>query len=225
MLNRKLLIAALAKKRAEVDILRSEAEHAETLPTCPSGIDVPFRNYNVNGSLPTPLTPSIKRVQRPRPMYLQRTSSPYSRIDMSVDVCSDGNKMGYGEVEEGVDQLSPLSPTFGPRRGDYFSGTVSRRRSMPPGTPMLFSHEAPIGEVAEKRVLLSTVTERRIQWEAAWVEIERDLEAWVGRFEVGKELCGDERENGEVWEELVELRMEGECLREKLMVIRRDSKF
>jgi hypothetical protein len=59
--------------------------------------------------------------------------------------------------------------------------------------------------------------EKRILWEAAWVEIEGHLEDYVGRFdEMGK--MGSE----DVWQELVRMKGVVEGLREQVRSARED---
>ncbi|KAF2690437.1 hypothetical protein K458DRAFT_103290 [Lentithecium fluviatile CBS 122367] len=115
------------------------------------------------------------------------------------------------------DQLSSLSPTFGPRRGIVPVGTVERRRS-----GVLFNHSCPSGtpEGTEDKVgpsgyfgdtaadvniprpaRRSRDTVRRVLWEAARVKIEWNFNDWVDRLGAAAGKEGIE----ETWRQVVKL--------------------
>ncbi|KAF2277387.1 uncharacterized protein EI97DRAFT_289738 [Westerdykella ornata] len=201
-INRNVLLTALAKKRAEIENLWTEANQAESSSLRHSKIEINFPNYEA-GTPPFTPPPSVSTMSPPSPAI----TLPHDRYTGSTGV-------GYASAEH-VDRLSPLSPTFGPRRFDLFSGTVSRRRSLPPSSSRAFSNSSSADnrKGTDERKSLLKDWERRILWEAAWKEIERNLDRYVDRFAGtgdGKETV--RRNNEDIWEELVDLKVEAELL-------------
>jgi hypothetical protein len=158
-------------------------------------------------------------------------------LDTSRDTDSDANEPPKTGTDVDEDDASPMSPTFGPRRNSAFSGTVSRRRSLQysplsprhptsgsqGGTQTQKLHDDQAydnGTASTKRDVL----EQRIQFEAAWIEIERNLGAYVNRFAgaavESEDTLGGSRKGTmakeDIWRELVMLRERGERLRERI---------
>jgi hypothetical protein len=59
--------------------------------------------------------------------------------------------------------------------------------------------------------------ERRVVFEAAWVEIERNLGEYIGKL-VGDDHFGFQKED--LWAELVRLEIEGRMLKERIKMAR-----
>ncbi|KAF2263337.1 hypothetical protein CC78DRAFT_581621 [Lojkania enalia] len=190
-LEKNILVTALVKKRSELELLRSEAEHAEITSECeiefPS-YDVAFRNSNneMTGE------------------QISSASEGRNRNALHVDVSRTHKGVEGFPILAHRSLISPLSPTFGPRRGALLTGTVNRRRSIP-HSPI---HNLRNGNNIETKSLVLRDWEKRVLWESAWIHIEEHLEEYAGRFGVIDE--GREKEN--VWEELVGLRVEGSKL-------------
>lgn len=205
-IDRKVLMTASAKKRAEIDILRSEADHAESNATRYPKIDIELPNYEVGTP---PFTP---------PPTLSPKSPPSPAVTLPLDIYSASTKVGHASMEH-TDRLSPLSPSFGHRRFDLFSGPVSRRRSLPPGSSPTSSYSSTTGisKTANGNESLLKDWEKRLRWEAAWREIERNLDGYVDRFaEGGDGKAGVWGDVEDIWEELVDLKVEGELLEERI---------
>ena len=141
-----------------------------------------------------------------------------------------------GAAAGGTD-ISPISPTFGPRAGAILAGTIARRRSIPVSPASLptltqnsnansnssayshprtqsNTHTYPSSANDEKSVhrLLRRDQESRIQFEAAWLFIEAHLDHFAERFAgVASEEGGKE----EVWREVVEVSERCKVLREE----------
>lgn len=216
--DRKVLYTLLAKKRAEVELLRSDAEHGSL--TNDSEIDIEFPKYDMG--LPRPVRPSsttVPQAQR-RPGSLSGNGQP-----LNITIDRSGNRSGYTCGTSRNDLTSPISPSFGPRRFDIFSGTVSRRRSLPHDARLVAKGSTTStrdGDTDDKDILMRD-WQNRLQWEAAWVEIERNLDAYVERFVRVKGGREDvRRENEDIWNELVALRVEGEQLEERIRGARED---
>jgi hypothetical protein len=65
--------------------------------------------------------------------------------------------------------------------------------------------------------VLSRDWERRILWEAAWVEIEGRLDGYVGRFGgMGDGKDEEEKDNEEIWRDLVGLKATADRLSERI---------
>lgn len=212
-INQKVLATALIKKRAECSLLVSEAKHAEqaTLQTHP----IHFPNYNVG------LLKNHSRSSAPE-VLSSLSAAEYTRDGLSVSTNTiNSTEHGNSHREARVSEISPLSPTFGPRRNHRFSGTVSRRRSVRHSVP-LSPNKATASAQDDDRwteEALRDDCERRVMWEAAWVEIERNLDLYIERFGASMR----ERDSKEsIWVELVKLKGECEGLKEKMHVVRAD---
>ncbi|KAF2651741.1 hypothetical protein K491DRAFT_719546 [Lophiostoma macrostomum CBS 122681] len=247
-LDIRILLTALAKQRAEVALLESEASYTESSTSSTGSretdIEIEFPNYSLGfagnqhrpqhqDSFPSPAEPQKKH--RPPPI----TSAEMLFLDTSTDSPPKTNDPPK------TDEASPLSPSFGPRRSTPFSGTVSRRRSSqysplsphhpalgsqsqtstPSQTPTRISSQnqnnaKSIATASTKRDVL----EQRIQFEAAWTGIERNLGAYVDRFAAAAtgtatnaaEEGGDRLTKEDVWREMVVLRERGDGLAETL---------
>ncbi|KAF9739253.1 hypothetical protein PMIN06_005279 [Paraphaeosphaeria minitans] len=88
------------------------------------------------------------------------------------------------------DKLSPLAPTFGPRKGIVPSGTVDRRRRVPRYVPfvdqhplatigirVIEPHSAPVGDskqVVPAAIIISGDEDRRVVWKpgSGYVEVD-----------------------------------------------------
>lgn len=230
--DKSVILTLLAKKRSELHLLRSEAKRPGLAP--PNVSDTfQFPDYDVGTrgsgyttpSKATQVPPDSASSSRP-PSRRARNNSELHNIEEGIgDALAKLNTSGLhsrGHSENGFQlpgQLSPLSPTFGPRRGHVQIGTLERRRASVPANVYMSQNRTPTSPACAKRppysaslpagshclVKSSWEAEQRILWEAAWTEIERNLEAYARRFEDGNSDL-DERDNDDVWRELVNLR-------------------
>jgi hypothetical protein len=131
-------------------------------------------------------------------------------------------------------QVSPLSPTFGPRRGVVPTGTVERRRpSLPlvhiPSSRILHDTESVSGssdafggaghsEPPPGAVNRSGGMAKTVSWEAAPVNV-HDLKNRV--YESTGVL--DQRKNKEIWKELIDLNNRKRQLQKQLGCIPKDK--
>ncbi|KAF2742267.1 hypothetical protein M011DRAFT_292386 [Sporormia fimetaria CBS 119925] len=206
----KVLLTAIAKKRAEVELLRHARPTAcyQTLNKPQSWTPLYDDCYTAFERM------KLSRERRNSVRGPRHTRLPsHIRVDLGFD--REPTEQQAHVRPMSLHSQSPLTPTFGPRRFDMFTGTVARRRSLPPvDAPLMPS---PVTPVALKRSHYegSKSSEKRIQWEAAWVEFERNLEAYVEKFGSGLDgRYGFRNENQRLWEELVDLKIEGERLKE-----------
>jgi hypothetical protein len=197
--DRAILLAAIVKKTTEHDLLQSEAAHAHIASKC----DIEFPNYDVALAYPHRATSPRETPQTERSSAEQQSSVAAAAAAATTQYDSGG--------------ISPISPTFGPRAGAILSGTVARRRSIPilPVTPNGVDDED-----KKMRRLIRKDWEERLQFEAAWLYIEQNLEGYVEKFRVCDEEPGGSKTV--LWEELVRLRGECEGLEMRIRAGRED---
>jgi len=211
-----VLLIRLLKLRSEVELLRSEAE-SSSLRRSSSGIKFP--EYDIG-------TPSQSISSSPT--LISSTSLNYKHTEggnsrtmltkLKIPHSYDTNEV----IEKSSsDMLSPLSPTFGPRKGVVLSGTVERRRSMP--CNLLTNQNKSESDVHISRLHRSghpaneiRDTEQRILWEAAWIEIEKNLDVYVDKFTQARPQNSVINTVEEVWTEIVILMDEKRELNNKL---------
>jgi hypothetical protein len=210
---------------SELDLLHSEKRRPFLPPRKDSGIQLPDEYEE------TPMPRHVMTLQAlmsaPPVNSMGNEASLLSGRDLCVDVSEDISLEHTRGGTQKADQLSPLSPTFGPRKGSVPVGTVQRRKSTAAPSPCLpndrlskkalnetgscRSHQHYIFDqeahgMSEQQRHTST---QRSLWEAAWLEIERNLEDWMDRFSVE---TGQERDIWELWRELVEMQAQKRAL-------------
>lgn len=223
-----VLSTLLAKKRSELDIIRSDAQSVIP-PRKDSGVGLPEYHVGVdNSGDPSPLQATAAAANSA--LQLQPASPRTRKLDQRVDRTplrlDSVSLYARGNAHDGFkhdERLSPLSPTFGPRKGVVPSGTLKRRRTSVPiagwlcdETPSTFlsqDHRPPQpstnpGPDPEfQGVSANAKTEDRIIWEAAWTEIEKNMDNYMGKF-MDARTCGRNGENQELWKQLIGLRLE-----------------
>ncbi|KAH7130451.1 hypothetical protein B0J11DRAFT_577984 [Dendryphion nanum] len=209
-----LLLLALDKRTAELEILQYEISSSNK-PDPSRVCSLEFPNYDVG----TPRSWSLAAAQTtqatrstgqehniPNFQFKPRISDLYIQPPGSSDQPPSTQPFNLSSPIN----ISPLSPTFGPRKGHIPTGTVARRRSLSQAVPRdTHTASAANAEGGSSDGMRGDEFQRRLQWEAAWVWIERNLEEYVRKFE-GKD--GDEGRK-DVWEELIRVMGEGERLR------------
>lgn len=108
---------AIAKMHSEVDMLHAEASCPSLPSRKDSGIELSGDDEGTPGMCDS-MTPHAAAGQVPSSFSADRWQH---KVDVSA--CATQNYEDY------TSQLSPLSPTFGPRKGSIPTGTVTRRRS------------------------------------------------------------------------------------------------
>ncbi|PSN61971.1 hypothetical protein BS50DRAFT_134424 [Corynespora cassiicola Philippines] len=226
-IDRSILITLLAKNRSELALLHSE-KLAMSHPHH-SSAELKLPDYTIgtpsSGSTPTPSTQTPTAfAHHDRNASPTRTPEPRS-IEHGIEdaLLRLNTAVAMAPLPAPTDDLSPLTPTFGPRRGLVISGTTARRRSsaqftaLPPqdaaqaaeldfSSAYFFAPKARDARPAMEAV--EYVPQRRAVWEAEWAQIEGRLEDWADRFAEGVEGS-----KAELWRELVRLRVEkGEVL-------------
>ncbi|KAF2645703.1 hypothetical protein P280DRAFT_127878 [Massarina eburnea CBS 473.64] len=221
--DKSILLTLLAKKRSELDLLHSEAAYSSLYnrrsPKRYSGIKFP--NYDVGIRSPSHTTPMQESQYQSAASQLHSISYRDHR-NTTTEL---GVSKRYTQ-HDGNNRLllpspvSPLSPTFGPRRGLIPSGTTDRRRSSVPEAQAAkgVNNEAEGDRAATAMSSLALTVgvdedtsrnrEKRVLWEAAWKEIEGHFEEYVGRFGVGEGEGRDAEGKENLWGMLVELRNE-----------------
>lgn len=202
-LDRALLLTTLVKKRALLELLRSEAEHAQPAVQ----YDSEFLEYDQGYA-------SLKQQTLP-----PSTQEAINRL--SVDTSQKRGTEGFPGTGHSI---SPISPTFGHRRGQLLSGTVSRRRPLPATSslsPRLPRCDDQDGGWENQRLVLQD-WEKRVQFEAAWTHIETHLDVYAEQFKVVDER--PLRRKAAIWEELVGLRQEAVALEERIQRGREDAR-
>jgi hypothetical protein len=119
-----------AKLRSELDLLHSETKRSLLPPRKESSIDLPGDHVR---------TPGPHHLTRSQSMTslgsgLDRAGGPASGflLERNADRLGDSTS-SHGNGELGLPgQFSPLSPTFGPRRGFVPTGAVAQRKSYVP---------------------------------------------------------------------------------------------
>ncbi|KAF1950168.1 hypothetical protein CC80DRAFT_246243 [Byssothecium circinans] len=247
-----ILHMLLAKKRTEMDLLRSEMAYSSLASTATfkckkRGSCLKFPNYEVgtytpSHTTPLPLPPLYPGTRNRSTSVSNCDTHSYSHSDSAFNAAykttitdlpiskhSPFSRVPSFNTSDERSHLpspvSPLSPTFGPRRGLIPSGTVARRCSSIPFNECIPDNQAPgsaenaAGALADTTAPVSTdditpalningalgseinpLKERRVLWEAAWKEIEAHFEEYVGRFGNG---CDGEGKEG-LWRLLVE---------------------
>ncbi|KAF1993387.1 hypothetical protein P154DRAFT_75664 [Amniculicola lignicola CBS 123094] len=251
-----ILLLAVAKHKAEVDLLRYEADHA--LPLSDSEPDNPFPNYNVglhntsysssSSASSQPASPRNRSSNDSNTAHIPPQHSPPTSPPPLPDIDplsplspTFGHRRGSllaGTVtrrrstvsgpeksDEETPDIEPLSPTFGVRRGSLMTGTVNRRRSIPAAFawPLAYSPSpspsaamAPLLKSGEQESVQRD-GEKRLLFEAAWVQIESHLGEYVRKFGFDGEGGGrEEWRKEDVWMELVGLRGEVRGLEERI---------
>ena len=225
LVEKPVLLTVIAKLRSELELLHLETDSQEL--QCPNSAakscTQPFSTANTlpspGPSLPLPIT---------RPRLLSRRARNRNNDDHSPELCSLQTVAPLRREQSDGDQFSrspafsPLSPTFGPRRGLLLSGTLDRRCSIPRySTTMDGQHpnkhghrgtqpySAPLINAthATHSVLGSRhfgLEEKRIMWEAAWAEIERNIDSYTEKFEDLRYPHTKTRKD-DVWTELIAL--------------------
>lgn len=227
-IHQSVLLALLAKKRSELDLLLAEAalpypsthHHSKRSP----GLQFPDYEFGFRPSARTdptqkspPMTIAIPSSNRCLPRLSTPSTDPLRRphrntiSELVSAQRSPHSRSGSGTGVAREPKVSPLSPTFGPRRGEVPSGTMERRRaSLPsncynPSTCATPKNLADGGERnkedAHKHDHMDIgvgqgSVEKRILWDAAWRQIEGNFEEYVGRFDGdvdgGKQLVWDQ---------------------------------
>ncbi|KAF2121374.1 hypothetical protein BDV96DRAFT_210887 [Lophiotrema nucula] len=197
----------LIRKRAELDLLGSEASHVEL----PSDCSIQFPNY---GNASPPASPSEELAS-----FLGKKAKRDMRIDLSEFTPRKLGAEGFptGDLRS---PISPLSPSFGPRRGEMLSGTVLRRRSIPPQSPHASqpAHVRRTSAISKEEALRLTREDRhkRVQFEAAWKEIEAHLDEYIGKFGLDAEDIVGGKQKTAIWEILISCREEADELVERI---------
>jgi len=218
-IEKPVLLTLLAKLRSELDLLRSEGIR----PYLPSRKDSGIQMHDDHVATPSPCHLTTWQATTNLVTDFDRANGSFSasrrnrnadRLETKIPNNGDG---GFRLPE----QLSPLSPTFGPRKGSIPIGTVARRKPDSVAFNNISSDEIPDGAQDEPESYTSpkdtatnenhsgAVTEdinmmRRMLWVAAWLEVERHLEHWVFKF--GR--VWKERGNRELWREMIKLQNE-----------------
>ncbi|KAJ4301808.1 hypothetical protein N0V90_003902 [Kalmusia sp. IMI 367209] len=221
-----VLLTFLAKLRSEAQFHRSEAERPALLRQKSSGIKFPDYDAGTCGSTCTPPTqtypsPMPAPVPTPasRPLYRRARYS-----DEGIGIALERlNTSGLYSGEEKPrrfslpEKLSPLSPTFGPRKGLVPAGTIQRRRSVPFKTVNTEGNNL-VKPAASDTPSYSTGTsdfkwatpvvqrkpgrpEKKILWQAVWAEIERNLDIYTKNFEPNQHEGVPPKE--EIWIDLI----------------------
>lgn len=229
LVDESIMLTVIAKIRSELELLQAEAESMEIQPSHSAvkynaEMCKPIHPLPAPGpSLPMPISrpPLMSRRSRNNAesstgcLGMIQTKTPLRREH------SDGDQ--YSRPHE----VSPLSPTFGPRKGLVLSGTVDRRRSIPRYSPTtdqhtlieagyrsVSPHSAPLMNTRRStpitnfhKILESRsmgFEEKKMIWEAAWAEIERSLPTYAERFEESRSVSTKPKKE-EIWTELITL--------------------
>ncbi|KAF2020004.1 hypothetical protein BU24DRAFT_131145 [Aaosphaeria arxii CBS 175.79] len=224
-IDQRLLVPALVEKQAELKLPQTELEHQ-------SKEDGVFRfpRYNMAHHRPSP--PSPAQQQHPKPDHPSTTTSTRHisesrKANRSIYAPERGQRTRRPQSTQIAD-LSPQSPTFGPRMGQLPSGTVYRRRCSLPANVPANPHPAGIeAELQRSQAALRTNQEKRMQWEAAWAWVEHNLEDCVQHIadDGNKSKAVDQfGASHDVWDELLTLKTEAEGLEARIKDLAGDGR-
>lgn len=206
--DRSVLITALVKKKAELELLRNEMQ-----TTAAGSIhNLPVESLNDSSSTTVQgkfreFSESMKKTKHAR-----HTSAIDTHPIVRIPSKHCDTTTSWSPNFE-FSPLSPLSPTFGPRMGHIPSGTVVRRRSLP-NNGVDNTHSAFVDNNVQRHSVARKLDwERRVQWEAAWAWIEQHLGTYAEGFAASPNTYGTSQE---IWEELVRLKKEAAALGERL---------
>jgi hypothetical protein len=161
-MEKPVLSILLTKLRSELDLLHSEASR----PSFPQRKDSAIQMPDDQTRSPCRSTTS-QAMTYPAPVP-DRAIESLPAFQWELDEDESGHSTpNYGEGGFRLPEpLSPLSPTFGPRKGSVPIGTVARRRSGSVAFNCSLSEDS--GPVTGDMNLT-----KRMLWLAAWLEIER----------------------------------------------------
>ncbi|PVI03198.1 hypothetical protein DM02DRAFT_265231 [Periconia macrospinosa] len=228
--DKSVLTTLLTKKHSKLDVLHSEANSSLSIPSPRRHVKrssvLSFPNYEIGTYVPghrrTPAVDGMPPLSLDIPTNTPAASPP--QIDPSrpphrntiTELVSSQRNPQLCSSNEGIPlqalEVSPLSPTFGPRRGEIPSGTLERRRaSLPtnqfdPSTYPTFEqpsedlgHDTKARQNIQSMADWGTGGEKRILWEAAWKEIEGNFEDYFGRF------SGDDGGKESLWDRILDV--------------------